>query len=87
MLLCTDEFKFSSFVRKKKKKRVGKTKNTKNFRNEITEKLKENGKLSNKEEENCTNLIKKKNGYRNFFYRVPKINKRKSTKIIIKILY
>lgn len=87
MLLCTVEFKFSSFVRKKKKKRVGKTKNTKNFRNELTEKLKENGKLSNKEEENCTNLIKKKNGYRIFFYRVPKINKRKSTKIIIKILY
>lgn len=79
MLLCTVEFKFSSFVRKKKKKR-GKTKNTKNFRNELTEKLKENGKLSNKEEENCTNLIKKKNGYRNFFIEFQKLTKGKAPK-------
>lgn len=80
MLLCTVEFKFSSFVRKKKKKRVGKTKNTKNFRNELTEKLKENGKLSNKEDENCTNLIKKKNGYRNFFIEFQKLTKGKAPK-------
>lgn len=80
MLLCTVEFKFSSFVRKKKKKRVGKTKNTKNFRNELTEKLKENGKLFNKEEENCTNLIKKKNGYRNFFIEFQKLTKGKAPK-------
>lgn len=81
MLLCTVEFKFSSFVRKKKKKRVGKTKNTKNFRNELTEKLKENGKLFNKEEENCTNLKKKKkNGYRNFFIEFQKLTKGKAPK-------